>query len=97
MTPQPLAFIGGDEEIAYDVAAYAADRPRALPGMTAGRDRASARRAGAGVFCAGCDLQDRGGERCPAARVIESTIVRNFWRFPGKPQNYTIVVVPPRR
>ncbi len=32
-TPQPLRFVGGDAEIAYDVIAAAVDKPRALPDM----------------------------------------------------------------
>ena len=96
VTPQPLAFIGGDEEIAYDVAAYAADRPRALPGMTP--DATELRHAGQVLVCFASDATCKtAAATLPGARVIESTIVRNFWRFPGKPQNYTIVVVPPRR
>ena len=31
------------------------------------------------------------------ARLIESEIVRNYLRVPGKPQRYTIMVVPPQR
>ena len=96
VTPQPLDYIGGDEEIAYDVAAYAADRPRALPGMTP--DATELRHAGQVLVCFAPDATCKNAAATlPGARVIESTIVRNFWRFPGKPQNYTIVVVPPRR
>ncbi len=34
--------------------------------------------------------------RAPGGRNIESDIVRNFLGFAGKPQRYTIVIVPPR-
>jgi 4-amino-4-deoxy-L-arabinose transferase-like glycosyltransferase len=97
VTPQPLAFIGGDEEIAYDVAAYAADRPRALPSM-APPDATELRHAGQVLVCFALDAKCKDAAMTlPGSRVIESTIVRNFWRFPGKPQSYTIVVVSPRR
>ena len=96
VTPMPLRFIGGDEEIAYDVAAYAADRPRALPGLTP--DATELRRAGQVLVCFSSDAKCRDAAKTlPGSRVVESTIMRNFWRFPGKPQGYTIVVVPPRR
>jgi hypothetical protein len=32
----------------------------------------------------------------PDARRVETEIVRNFLRYPGKPQRYTIFIVPPR-
>jgi hypothetical protein len=97
ITPQVLRFVGGDEEIAYDVAAYSADRPRALPGM-APPDAAELRHSGQVLVCfaPGATCKNAAAT-LPRSRVIESTIVRNFWRFPGKPQSYTIVVVPPRR
>jgi hypothetical protein len=32
----------------------------------------------------------------PAAKLVETEIVRNFLRFAGKPQRYTIYIVPPQ-
>jgi 4-amino-4-deoxy-L-arabinose transferase-like glycosyltransferase len=97
VTPLPLSFIGGDEEIAYDVAAYAADRPRALPSM-APPEGTELRHAGQVLVCFSSDpICKAAAPKLPGAQVIESTIMRNFWRFPGKPQSYTIVLVPPRR
>ncbi len=94
-TPLPLRFVGGDEEIAYDVAAYSADRPRALPGMTP--DATELRHSGEVLVCFAENARCKNeASKLPGAEVIESTIVRNFWRFPGKPQSYTIVLVPPR-
>ena len=97
-TPQPLRFIGGDADLAYGVAAHAADRPRALTGMPAppASERA---RSGFVWLCfaedAVCRSQAvaRGG---PAAKLVETQIVRNFLRFAGKPQRYTIYVVLPQ-
>jgi len=97
-TPQPLRFIGGDADLAYEVAAYAADRPHALTGMP---PRPANELAQSG-FVWICFAEDpicrrkgaaRGG---PAAKQVETEIVRNFLRFAGKPQRYTIFIVPPR-
>jgi len=97
-TPQPLRFIGGDADLAYGVAAYAADRPRALTGMPA-PPASELAQSGFVWLCfvedAGCRSQAvaHGG---PTAKLAETQIVRNFLRFAGKPQRYTIYVVPPK-
>jgi len=96
-TPQPLRFVGGDADIAYGVAAYAADRPRALPGL--GAPSAAALAQGGQVLV--CFAEDVGcvheAERlAPAAQRIESEITRNYFWFPGQPQRYIILIVPPR-
>jgi hypothetical protein len=100
-TPYPLLFVGGDEEIAYDVIAYAIDRPRALPNMPT-PDADELRRRGMVLLCfaedAACKAASaaRAGS-APGSVTVESTVVRNFWRFPGKPQRYTITILPPAR
>jgi hypothetical protein len=51
-----------------------------------------------------CFVEDFGcrreaGERAlrvPASRTIESEVVRHYLGFPGKPQSYGIVIMPPR-
>jgi 4-amino-4-deoxy-L-arabinose transferase-like glycosyltransferase len=97
-TPQPLRFIGGDADLAYGVAAYAADRPRALTGMPA-PPASELAQSGFVWLCfvedAGCRSQAvaHGG---PAAKLVETQIVRNFLRFAGKPQRYTIFIVAPK-
>jgi 4-amino-4-deoxy-L-arabinose transferase-like glycosyltransferase len=96
VTPLPLRYVGGNEEIAYDVAAYEQDRPHALPNLPA-PDANDLRHSGEVLVCFAEEAACRqAAEKSPGARTIESTIQRNFWRFPGKPQGYTIVVVPPR-
>jgi hypothetical protein len=97
-TPQPLRFIGGDADLAYGAAAYAADRPRALTGMPQpSADELT--RYGLVWICfaedAGCrrDAVARGGV---AGKLIVTQIVRNFMGFAGMPQRYTIVIVPPQ-
>ncbi len=97
-TSQPLRFIGGDADLAYSVAAYAADHPRALIGMAA-PPASELARSGFVRLCfaedPGC-RRDAAASRGPAAKLVETEIVRNFLRFAGKPQRYTIYVVPPQ-
>jgi 4-amino-4-deoxy-L-arabinose transferase-like glycosyltransferase len=96
-TLQPLCFVGGDAEIAYDVIAYAADRPRALPDM-APPSGVELARSGMVLVCfaedGGCVHEAE--RRAPARRRIEAEIARDYLWMPGKPQRYTIVIVPPR-
>lgn len=97
-TSQPLQFINGDADLAYGAAAYAADRPRALTGMPPPSADELAR-YGLVWICfaedAGCrrDAMARGGA---AAKLVDTRIVRNFIGFPGRPQRYAIVIVPPQ-
>ena len=99
-TPLRLRFVGGDTDIAYGAIAYAADRPRALPGLPA-PDAGQLRRDGMVLVClsaeTGC-VQAAGVQAAtsPESRQVIVDIVRNFLRFAGKPQRYTIFIVPPR-
>lgn len=94
--PQPLRFVGGAGDLADGVATYAVERPRVLADMPP-PDATELRRDGMAIVCfaddAGC--RDRAAAQSPAARRVETEIVRNFLRFPGKPQRYTIFIVPP--
>jgi 4-amino-4-deoxy-L-arabinose transferase-like glycosyltransferase len=96
-TPLPLRFVGGDAEIAYDVAAAAVDQPRALPDILA-PDDAELAQAGMALVCFVEDLGcvHAAQARAPGARLIESDVLRNYFGLPGKPQRYTVVIVPPR-
>ncbi|HEY1309420.1 MAG TPA: hypothetical protein VGF02_00600, partial [Pseudolabrys sp.] len=96
-TPRPLRFVGGDAEIAYDVIAAAADKPRALPDMLPPTDTELSQ-AGMALVCFSEDLPCVHATRArgPNGRRIESDIVRNYLGIPGKPQRYTIFIVPPR-
>jgi 4-amino-4-deoxy-L-arabinose transferase-like glycosyltransferase len=96
-TPQPLRFVGGNADLAYGVVTFAADRPRALPGMLQpSADELT--QNGLVLVCfaenAGCgrEATARSGEAKPA----QTELVRNFAGIAGKPQRYTIVIVPPR-
>jgi hypothetical protein len=95
VTPLPLRFVGGDAELADGVATYAVDRPRVLTGMPQ-PSAAMLARSGRAIVCFGEDAGCRGLASLTAQRV-ESDIVRNFLRQPGKAQRYTIFIVPPGR
>ena len=94
--PQPLRFVGGAGDLADGVAAYAVERPRVVTDMPA-PDAAELRRDGMVIVCFAADaacLAKAAAQTAPVRRV-ETEIVRNFLRFPGRPQRYTILIVPP--
>ena len=96
LTPQPLRFVGGDAGLVNGVISYAADRPRALADLPR-PDTAELARSGQAIVCFAEDAKCRAaGAALAGGRMIENEIVRNFMRFPGKPQRYTIFIVPPR-
>jgi 4-amino-4-deoxy-L-arabinose transferase-like glycosyltransferase len=97
MTPQPLRFVGGDAEIAYDVIAAAADQPRALPDV-AQPSAAELAHSGMALVCFAEDIAcvHTAEARAPTGSRIESEIVRNTLSVQGKSQRYTILIVPPR-
>ena len=96
-TPLPLRFVGGAGDLADGVITYAADRPRALTDMPQ-TDVAELARSGMVIVCFAEDTacRDKANAQGSTGRRVETEIVRNFLRFPGKPQRYTIVIVPPR-
>ena len=100
LTPRPLRFVGGDADLAYGVIAYAADAPSALPTLPQ-PDAATLKRDGLVLVCFAEEIGCKRAAMAKAAaigpsRVIEATLTRNFLRFPGKPQHYAILIVPPR-
>ena len=48
-------------------------------------------------FAEDTTCRDRASAQAATGRRIETEIVRNFLRVPGKPQRYTIFIVQPRR
>jgi 4-amino-4-deoxy-L-arabinose transferase-like glycosyltransferase len=97
-TPRPLRFVGGDADIAYGVAAYAVDRPRALTGMPE-PPASELAQSGFVSVCFADDptcQHDEAATAGPTAKRVETEIVRNFLRFAGKPQRYTIFIVSPK-
>jgi hypothetical protein len=96
-TPQKLRFVGGEEDLVDGVVTYAADRPRPLIGMFK-PDAADLAKSGLVLVCfaGGASCQHEAAVRGAAATSVETEIVRNFAGIAGKPQRYTIVIVPPR-
>jgi hypothetical protein len=99
-TPQPLHYVGGKTDLADGVISYAVERPRALPDMPQPSD-AELAKSGMALVCFADDANCRQAADALAARIgpsrrIESEIVRNYLGFAGKPQRYTILIVPPR-
>jgi 4-amino-4-deoxy-L-arabinose transferase-like glycosyltransferase len=95
--PGPLRFVGGAGDLADGVATYAVERPRVLTEMPP-PDAAELKRDGMAIVCFADDTvcRDKAGAQAATGRRIETEIVRNFLRSPGKPQRYTIFIVPPR-
>jgi 4-amino-4-deoxy-L-arabinose transferase-like glycosyltransferase len=97
-TQAPLRYVGGDADIAYSVAAYAYDKPQALPGMPP-PDATRLRHSGMVLLCfaedTGCVSLARAHN--PDGGVMTTEIWRYYWGVPGKPQRYNIVIVPPRQ
>jgi hypothetical protein len=86
LTPQPLRYVGGDAEIAYDVAAAAVERPRALPNMPAPSD-AELARGGMALVCFADDAGCRSAAAQRAAinengRAVSPAIPQNQRRNP---------------
>jgi len=97
VTPRPLRFVGGQADLAYGVVTYAADRPRALPDMVQ-PDANELARDGMVLVCFAQDVGcvNAAQARSPDGRRVETDIVRNYLGMPGKPQSYTIIIVPPK-
>ena len=97
VTPEPLRFVGGNVDLAYGVITFAADRPRALTGML---QSSAAELAKSGwvlvCFAEGADCRQEASARGTEARLVEIELVRKLAGIAGKPQRYTIVIVPPR-
>jgi 4-amino-4-deoxy-L-arabinose transferase-like glycosyltransferase len=96
-TPQALRFVGGEADLAYGVVTYAADRPGALTDMLQPSAAELAKRGFVLVcFAESASCRREAAARGAAATLIETEIVRDFAGIAGKPQRYTIVIVPPK-
>lgn len=96
---QPLRFVDGDTDLAYEVATYAVDRPRALPDMPPVKPMKVARDGKvvvcfADTECAQKALTDASREL--TSRLIDATITRNHLGARGAPQRYVVLVIPPK-
>ena len=96
-TPLPLRFVGGDGGLANGVISYAVDRPRVLTDAPQ-PDAAELAHSGQVIVCFVEDAtcKSNASTKYPEGRRVETEIVRNFLRMPGKPQRYTLFIVPPR-
>jgi len=99
VTVEPLRFVDGTAELAYEVAAYAHDKPRALAEMPP-INPAKVARGGKVVVCyanTACSqnaLLDTARE--PASRLIETIIARKYLGGSGPPQAYLLLTIPPK-
>lgn len=95
--PLPLRYVGGDPEIAYSVVTYAYDKPHVLPGMPS-PGAAQLKQSGQALVCFAEDTPCISAARAqaPDSGVISSEIWRQYWGIAGKPQRYSIVIVPPK-
>jgi hypothetical protein len=100
LTKEPLRYIGGDAIIAFGVAAFADDKPRALPGLP-NPGRAELSHRGLVLLCFAEDTGCRNAAELRAAQygpsvTSEIEIARTFFGRRGHPQRYDMVIVPPR-
>jgi 4-amino-4-deoxy-L-arabinose transferase-like glycosyltransferase len=96
---QPLRFVDGDADVAYEVATYAGDRPRALPDMPLVKPMKIARDGRVIVCYADTECARKAlahASREPTCRWIETNITRNYLGVGGTPQRYVILVIPPK-
>ena len=85
--PYALRFVGGDTDLAYAVAAYARDAPRALPGLPPPRGRRTrAKRRGLCLLCRERGLQARGGGESRGARRRPRAGDHDHAQFPRLPR-----------
>jgi hypothetical protein len=101
VTTEPLRFVGGPADLAYGVAAYASDRPRALPGMPQ-PSLATLKRDGVVFVCFaednGCrQSTTRQATRIGPSRLAEMTLRRTFFGIKGRPQSYAVRILLPQR
>jgi len=97
VTDKPLRYIDGN--VAFSIAVYAEEMPRALPELPpVPADRLA--RAGWAMVCIVEDPKCMNEatalrRRRPDSRWSEVTIARDFFGFAGRAQRYAIVIVPP--
>jgi len=101
LTPQPLRYVGGPADLAYGLAAYAADRPMSLIGLPA-PGAATLKKDGVVFVCFAEDKGCRQNADTQAARIGAShlttfTLTRTYLGIKGRPQRYAVRLVPPQR
>ena len=96
---EPLRFVDGTPEVAYEIAAYAHDKPRALPRLQI--DPALIADSGKVVVCY-ADTQCAQeilayAVHEPSDRWLEVEIARNYFDVRGTLQKYAVLIIPPKR
>ena len=96
---EPLRFVDGIPEVAYEVASYAHDKPRALPRLPA--DPALVAESGKVVVCyantpCARDVLTFASQNLSAQR-FEVDIARSYFGARGTAQKYVVLIVPPKR
>ena len=99
VTPKSLSFVGGNDGLAYGVATYAHDRPRALPGLP-DRPREQLRENGAVFVCMADDdtcieRSSRLASFNPESRKIDVELSGTYWGFADKIERNVIILMPP--
>jgi hypothetical protein len=85
--------------LAYEVAAYAHDKPHALPEMPPINPTKIARDGKVVVCYADTNFaRDASTEAShePTSRLIKTDITRNYLGTDGTPQKYVILILPPK-
>jgi hypothetical protein len=99
VTAKPLAYVGGDGDLAYGVATYSQDRPQALPGLPE-KLPAQLKKNGAVFVCTADDVpcirrSRRIASGNPASRTIEVELAGTYWGLADKVERNVIILSPP--
>lgn len=99
-TALPLTFVGGDEDLAYGVAAYASDKPRAMSVRPQASEDAILK-TGAAFVCFAEDngCRQRAAEHVGKLQVLRGAqieLTRSYFGEPGQPRKYAIIILGPR-
>jgi 4-amino-4-deoxy-L-arabinose transferase-like glycosyltransferase len=99
-TAAPLRFVGGDVDLAYGVAAYSSERPRALTGMPRPSDSELAKDGVVFLCMAEDDCASGARQQFPQlvqVRAAQVELRRDYLGFAGQPRRYTILILAGRK
>jgi hypothetical protein len=97
-TQRPLGFVGGEEGLAFGVAAYLSDRPKAMT-FVSRPNNSEIVKNGLVMVCLAEDARcaREALSRGQSAELLEAKVERDFMGVPGKPQSYAIMILLPPR